>query len=213
MILIHGLYMNSLCMRPLGRRLRRANFRVRYFVYPTLRRGPRDSARALLAMCETLAAGEVYLVAHSLGGLLLRHLPALSAYPPATRMLTLATPHRGSAVVRRLSAGHGRWLFGRSLEAGLLGDLPAWPAHWELGSLAGIRAVGVGCLLKLLDEPCDGTITVAETLLDGMRDHICLPRSHANMLFCPEVAAQVQCFLNRGCFAPQAHTLGGIMAG
>jgi len=186
---------------------------VRYFVYPTLCCATRDSADALLEMLRSLTDSEVYLVGHSLGGLVLRHLPALTDQIPATRMLTLATPHQGSSVVRRLSAGPGRWLFGKSLDAGLLGGLPVWPAHWELGSLAGTQAAGVGCLLKLLDEPCDGTITVAETLLDGMRDHICLPRSHANMLFCPEVAAQVQCFLNRGCFAPQAHTLGGIMAG
>jgi len=213
-ILIHGLYMNSLCMRPLGRRLRRAGFRVEYFVYPTMRRSLCDSAGALLDFIHARAAGgEVHLVGHSLGGLLLRHLPAVTDRCPARRMVTLAAPHRGSAVVRRLSAGHGRLLFGRSLDAGLLGSLPPWPRDWQLGSLAGTQPAGVGCLLRLVHEPSDGTITVSETVCEGMADHVCVPRSHANMLLCPQVAAQIQCFLGQGRFALQADTLSDIMAG
>lgn len=212
-VLIHGLFVKSFCMRPLGRKLRREGFRVVYFNYPSLRRSPRQNARALRDFILALETPEVHLVAHSLGGLVVRHLAEYVHELPPGRVVTLATPHQGSEVVSRLSRTVLRRVFGLSLEAGLLGGLPPWPAQRELGSLAGTRAVGIGQLVGGTEAVSDGTISLAETQLEGMRDHVQVSRSHADMLLSQEVAEQVLNFLNQGVFASRSAALGDIIPG
>ena len=46
----------------------------------------------------------------------------------------------------------------------------------------------------------DGTVAVAETRLDGARDHIIMPTTHTGMLISRNVAEQIGSFLRRGEF-------------
>lgn len=103
-------------------------------------------------------------------------------------------------MARKLGAGRLRFILGHSLERGLLGDLPPWPADRELGSIAGTLNAGLGWLFGPAPAPADGTVTVAETRLAGMRDHICLPVSHTGILLSPLVAEQAGAFLATGQF-------------
>ena len=68
------------------------------------------------------------------------------------------------------------------MEGGLLGDAPPWTAVNHLGSIAGTLNIGFGLLFPGMLEPSDGMITVVETQLPGMADHICLLVSHMQML-------------------------------
>ena len=199
-VLVHGLYMHGACMALLARRLARQGYRTRLFTYPSLRQPLADSTLALAAQVQSAETPVVHLVAHSMGGLLLRHLLAGAPALPPGRVVTLGTPHQGSCVARRLGAGRLRFMLGHSLEQGLLGDLPSWRAGRELGSLAGMLNIGLGRLFGPMPAPADGTVTVAETCLTGMSDHICLPVSHLGMLLSPPVAAQVSAFLATGRF-------------
>jgi len=52
-----------------------------------------------------------------------------------------------------------------------------------------------------LPLPNDGTISVAETRVPGMRDHIELPVSHSGMVFSRIVAHEVCAFLRDGRFS------------
>lgn len=199
-VVLHGLYMSRLFMAPLGGRLGDAGYRVVYFSYPTLGRRPADNARMLAARVEALEAPVVHFVAHSLGGAVVRHLAACWPTLPPGRVVTLGTPHAGSRVAAALRQRGPGWLLGRSVDQGLLGDLPPWPAGRELGSLAGTLNVGVGRLLADLPEPADGTVAVAETCFPGMADHCCLPVTHTGLLVSPAVAGQVCAFLASGRF-------------
>jgi hypothetical protein len=58
----------------------------------------------------------------------------------------------------------------------------------------------VGRLLTSFDGDNDGTVAVAETRLDGAKDHICMPVSHTNMLLSSDVVDQAVAFLKRGEF-------------
>jgi hypothetical protein len=91
-------------------------------------------------------------------------------------------------------------MLGHSVVGGLLDGAPPWSGERELGSLAGTVNMGLGRLVTRLPDPADGSVTVAETRLPGMADHICLPVSHTTMLFAPAVAAQVCAFFAGGRF-------------
>ena len=188
-------------MMPLARRLRQAGFHTLIFNYPSLRYAPADNARRLATRITIGAAATVHYVAHSLGGLVVRHLLADhgTTLPPG-RTVTLGTPHQGSSAASNLCHIGLRFGLGRSIDRGLLGNVPPWPAARELGSLAGDSTVGAGRLFGNLPKPNDGTVAVAETYCEGMTDHVCLPVNHTQMLFSAEVAAQVIAFLQTGRF-------------
>ena len=116
-------------------------------------------------------------------------------------MVTLATPHQGSQAAQAIAkTALGRRLLGRSVEQGLLGDVPAWPDQRVLGVIAGSQGIGLGRFLARLDLPHDGTVAAAETELSAAADRILLPVSHFGGLFSREVADQAIYFLRQGRF-------------
>jgi pimeloyl-ACP methyl ester carboxylesterase len=206
-VLIHGLYLHGLSLGLLAHRLRRAGYRTVLFSYPSLRNSVPASAQALAERVAALDTPRVHFVAHSLGGLIVRHLLISTAAVPPGRTVTLGTPHQGSRVARLLSGGKLKGLLGRGIEQALLDPPTAWPAGRELGSLAGTLNVGLGRLFSV-PAPADGTVTVAETRSPGMTDHVCVPVSHTGLLFSARVAEQVRSFLDTGRFrhSPSART-------
>ncbi|MGH8512645.1 MAG: esterase/lipase family protein, partial [Gammaproteobacteria bacterium] len=183
------------------RQLTGAGFSTRQFSYPSVRVSPAVAARLLGDFVADIEAPVVHYVAHSLGGLVLRHFFNGHSELHPGRVVTLATPHQGSRAAQAL-ANHplGRRLLGRSIEQGLLGDVPAWPDHRALGVIAGSGGIGLGRFLARLDLPHDGTVAAAETELSAATDRITLPVSHFGGLFSRDVADQVIYFLREGRF-------------
>ncbi len=202
-VLIHGLFTNGVEMGPLHRRLGRAGFSPRRFSYPSVGMSPVRAARLLAEFVAGIEAPVVHYIAHSLGGLVLRHFLHGDADGRPGRAVTLATPHEGSRTARVLAeTALGRRLLGRSIEQGLLGDVPAWPDGRALGIIAGSRRLGLGRFFARLDRPHDGTVSVIETACGAAVDHIVLPVSHFGGLFSRQVAEQVIHFLRVGRFRP-----------
>lgn len=199
-VLIHGLYMHGAMMIPLARRLRQFGYRIKLFSTPSVRRSPLENAHALAQTVKTLDVPTLHFVAHSLGGIVVWHLFQRSPDQPPGRVVTLGTPFQGSYTARTINAGRLRFVLGRSVEQGLLDRCPSWPFDQQLGSLAGTLNRGLGRLLADVPVPCDGSVSVAETCIPGMTDHICLPVSHTGMLFAPSVADQIHGFLTTGRF-------------
>lgn len=207
MVLIHGLWVNGMDMSLLRHRLSNRGFAPAQFSYHSIGDTPRANAVALNAFVAELGAPAVHFVAHSLGGLVLRHL--FHEYPgqPPGRVVTLGTPHAISSAARSLSRWlPGRLMLGRSVDGGLLGGAPSWDGKRELGSLAGTIPIGLGMVLPGIPAPNDGTVAVEETRLRGMADHLVLPVSHFGMLFSRRVAYQVGYFLRQGRFDRNAGT-------
>lgn len=200
-VLLHGLWCNQRIMGPLARRLGQCGFRVARFDYPTVRRSPEQNAAALSRWLQGQQAERVHFVAHSLGGLILCHLLARFSHPPVGRTVLLGTPLRGSdSAARLVKLGLGQRLLGGSLEQGLLGDVPPWPAEAELGVIAGTVRLGFGILLGALTTRSDGAVAVRETQHPRVADHLQLRTSHTGLLFSPAVARQVCTFLETGHF-------------
>ena len=188
-------------MSLLRKRLVDAGYMTRRFSYHGVRSTPVENALALQSFAETVINPVIHYVCHSLGGLVVRHL--FHNYPERApgRVVTLGTPHTGSCAVRSLiQLAPVRPLFGRSIHQGLLGNAPPWRGTHELGIIAGTVRFGLGLLVPGIPEPNDGTVTVSETMLAGMTDHVTVPTSHTGMLFSRAVADQTIHFMRNGHF-------------
>jgi len=200
-VFIHGLWMPGFDMALLRRRVQKCGYNVQQFHYSTVRKTPYEAAIKLYEFLQKIEAGPTHIVAHSLGGLVVRHL--LYLYPDQVdgKVITLGTPHRGSQIAEIfMHTRIGRTLLGKSIEQGLLGQVPPWEANQKLGIIAGEGRMGVGRFFKHNKEPFDGTVAVSETKLEGMSDHITINCSHSGLLFNKTVAKQVCNFLEHGYF-------------
>ena len=202
-VLLHGLWMNGLELSLLRWRLSRLGYATSRFSYATVRHPIISSEPRLRAHVEQVSASTsvIHFVAHSLGGLLLRHYFCQYQDHIAGKVVTLASPHQGSVVATRLQH---HWLWGRALggsvEQALLGDVPAWQGRVPLGVLAGNIPMGMGRLLGGVPGDNDGTVALAETPLEGMSDYKVLPETHISMLISPRVVAEIHHFLQTAKF-------------
>ena len=207
-ILVHGIWLNGAEMWRLRHYLTAAGYICHTFKYSSLRASPEESAQRLNQFIKTINAPVKHLVCHSLGGVVALHL--FDKYPiqKPGRIVFLGTPVNGSNVARRLySTRFTRWMLGRSVEHGLLGDRPVWMKWRDLGVIAGTLPIGVGMVVGGLDAPHDGTVAVDETYLGGATDFITMPVSHTGLLLSEAVAIQVVTFLRAGKFGDEVTNL------
>ena len=200
-ILIHGLWMHGIVLRPYQRWLRRAGFVADRFSYPSWRNGLADNVGLLSRYVNAVPGAVIHLVAHSLGGLVVLQMLAQDADPRIRRIVLLGTPyascHCGLAVGQLPVLGR---LLGHTFADWFSRPPPALPPATEIGVIAGTRRISFGRLIPGLARPNDGLVAVAETRIAAARDSIALPVSHAGMLVSRCCAGQVAHFLRAGCF-------------
>jgi pimeloyl-ACP methyl ester carboxylesterase len=202
-VFVHGLWMSGHESLLLRARLRRAGgYSTHVFHYASVRAPIARSAADLRAALAALDAPMVHLIGHSLGGLVI--LRALQGHPlaPPGRVVFLGTPSGGSRAARVLGATRlGRALLGRAMaEELLVARVRRWDLERPLGIIAGTTNAGLGRLLLSFGEANDGTVTVAETKLEGASGHLCLPVTHSTLLFSARVAQATADFLEHGTF-------------
>lgn len=193
-ILVHGLWVPAAVMTPLAARLAAHGYRCHLFSYP-------GRSRPMPAHAERLARyargiGPAHFVGHSLGGLVA--VEALESHRDvdARSVVLLGTPARGSFAARRLAQlGWGEWFLGATQPLWPESRVTRWTRPEPLGVIAGTMPVGLGRLFGALPGPNDGVVRVAETEVEGMRDHIALKVGHSAMLLSARVAAQIEMFL------------------
>lgn len=202
-VLVHGLWMRGwLDMALLRHRLSERGFHCHQYSYPSRAYDLAEQATRLQQFLQTEVPGSpVHLVGHSLGGLvclaLFHHFPQQRP----GRIVTLGTPHSPSYVAQQLAESPlGRWLMGKS-DSGLLMEEPyPVPPGREVGAIAGTMDLGFGWWVGGIPSVGDGTVTVAETQLAGLTDHLILPTNHMGLLTSAEAADQVAVFLEKGRF-------------
>lgn len=216
MILIHGLHQAPFIMRPMARRMQAQGFDTYQYGYRSMRDGIKTNSARLNNWLEANHHPDqlLDLVAHSLGGLIVRDF--IYNYPQwqIGRCVTLGTPHNGSVCadyIWQLTPA----IIGKSYENALDGTVAPLPEHIDLGVIAGNKPQGLGQpflhyhnrkLRKsgtaLSDELLahDGTVYVSETKLDAASDHLIMPVTHTGMLINKDVAWQTAHFLQHGQF-------------
>ena len=200
-VLIHGMYLGAWTMAWLATRLRAQGWCSCRFSNPTVRRSLANSVQPLQHLLSRVDTPVVHMVAHSLGGLLIRHLFHRFPNQRPGRVVTLGTPHQASHVAEALAARPwSRWILGRCGREVLLEAAPPWTGSHELGVIAGTLGMGIGRMVPHLPVPNDGTVAVAETRLFQATDWVSLPVTHTGMLLSAQVAEQVHAFLASGRF-------------
>jgi pimeloyl-ACP methyl ester carboxylesterase len=206
-ILVHGIWAHGVTMVMMKYRLQKEyGFDVHLFNYPSVTGSLDDNARRLSDFIRDLGLDATHIIGHSLGGVIALRMYAIDADAVPGRVVCIGSPLTGSRAAEFLSKQD--WaepILGESLPAGVVHEAAnAWASHVcakrDVGSIAGTMSMGVGRLLTSFDGENDGTVAVAETRLDGAKDHICLPVSHTNMLLSSDVVDQAVAFLKRGEF-------------
>ena len=204
-ILGHGLWVTSVVMRPLARRVERCGFQAGLCNYHSLSQTIQSAADAVIQCVRQQAGKRVHLVGHSLGGLLI--LQALQDEPALSdgRGGVVGCRGKGGVVASRGYRREGsRWLVGRGAEGRLAWGGAGWHGSQQLGVIAGKRPVGVGRALGGLEGPNDGTVTVAETRLQGCTESLLVNTTHTGLVCRGDVTQAVCRFLQAGRFGAGA---------
>lgn len=210
-VLLHGIWSHGVGMFVIRRQLEREyGLDVHYFNYPSLKGTLDHNAAALYRFVDRLGKDGVHIIGHSLGGVVALRMLATRDDAPAGRIVCLGSPLTGSRAAEFLDRQD--WadgLLGATLPQGVLeASANDWGSHVcaerDVGVIAGNVPLGVGRIVTTFDGPNDGTVAVAETRLDGTRDHLVMPVSHRGMVVSRRVADQAWAFLKRGEFLRSA---------
>ncbi len=146
----------------------------------------------------------LHFVAHSLGAIITRLILAKFRPKQLGRVVLLGPPNNGSQLVDfakrfkffdRVYGPAGQQL---GTKDELIRQLPA--PDYDVGVIAGDRSVDLLFSWFLLSGANDGKLTVEETKLAGMKDHIILHATHTFMPSNANVLKQVVYFLENGKF-------------
>lgn len=207
-VLLHGLFRSSAAMKPLEWYLEYGGYQVVNQGYDSVAAPIEALAESSvgdgIARCQELAPSRIHFVTHSLGGVLVRQYASVHSLPPQTRVVMLGPPNQGSQVADYYA--DLEWFENFRPEAiNQLGKgeasvpLKLGPVDFELGVIAG-NLRGSTWLPGFPDQPSDGTVSVAETVVPGMMDFLQMPVLHTFMIWNPLVWDQAVYFLREGAF-------------
>ncbi|WGR91519.1 alpha/beta fold hydrolase [Bradyrhizobium sp. ISRA443] len=207
-VLLHGISRTARSFRRMELALQAAGFVTLNLDYDS-RRKPLDALAEDIHPAVELFAGDlggsVHFVCHSMGGLLARVYLARHRPLRLGRVVMLGTPNGGSEIADRLKnlvayraffGPAGQQLVTRR-DAATSAMLP--PIDYATGIIAGNRSIypitSIG-----LPRPHDGRVSIVNTKLDGMADHIVVRASHPWLVRHREAIMQTIAFLQEGKF-------------
>jgi pimeloyl-ACP methyl ester carboxylesterase len=207
-VLLHGIAVTARVFGKMQRALEAAGYATLNLGYASRRKGLQALAEDIHPAVELFAdglTGSVHFVCHSMGGLLAR--VYLAKYRPQRlgRVVMLGTPNAGSEIAdllknlapyRALFGPAGQQLVTRR-DAATHALLPA--VDYPVGIIAGNRSI-YPITAVLLPRPHDGRVSVANTKLDGMVDHVVIPTAHPWLVRNERAIEQTLAFLKGGKF-------------
>ncbi|CAN7359668.1 alpha/beta fold hydrolase [Bradyrhizobium sp. LjRoot220] len=208
-VLLHGISRTHRSFRKMQAAIEAAGF-------ATLNAGYASRHHALEALAEGIhpaiaqftadTQGQIHFVGHSMGGLLARIYIAQHRPQHLGRVVMLGTPNGGSELADRLKnvTLYRAWFgpAGQQLvterDAATCALFPA--VDYPVGIIAGNRSVDPTSSL-FLPKPHDGRVSVENTKLDGMADHIVIGTSHPLLPTNKLAIGQTIAFLSDGGFS------------
>ena len=207
MFLVHGVLRSPASLSKIDEALRAKGFRTYNFGYSSRKETVKGITRRMHREVTRVAGRDIEsisFVTHSFGTIVVRHYLAHHSVKKIGRFVMIAPPNKGSEWARILGKlPLYNWAMGIAGEKVQVVEqsLPKImePPPCEFGVIAGGTGVGIG-LNPLLRGDDDGTVTVAETKLDGMKDFIQVKGQHSTLLVQKKVIDNVIAFLEEGAF-------------
>ena len=209
-VLLHGISRTALSFRKMQLALERAGFATLNLDYESRRKALEGLAEDIDPAIQRFADrinGSVHFVCHSMGGLLARVYIARHRPKHLGRVVMLGTPNSGSEIAERLkNFGVYRAFFGPAgqqlgtrRDAAIDALFP--PVDYPVGIIAGNRSI-YPIASRFLPRPHDGRVSIANTKLEGMADHVVVAASHPWLVRNSVAIAQTIAFLREGKFNP-----------
>jgi pimeloyl-ACP methyl ester carboxylesterase len=211
-ILLHGISRTSRSFRKMQAAIEAAGFATLNLGYASRRKPLELLAEDIHPPIERFAAGiggSIHFVGHSMGGLLVRVYLARHRPERLGRVVMLGTPNGGSEIADRLKAFTAyRAFFGPAGQQLVTRRQAATEAllpriDYPVGIIAGNRSIDPISSALLLPKPNDGRVSVENTKLQGMADHLVVAASHPWLLRNAVAIEQTIAFLRHGRFAPR----------
>jgi pimeloyl-ACP methyl ester carboxylesterase len=207
-VLLHGISRTTRSFRKMQTALEGSGFATLNQDYASRRKALEALAEDIHPSIQRFADGidgAVHFVGHSMGGLLAR--VYIARYRPKRlgRVVMLGTPNSGSEIADRLKhMGVYRAWFGPAgqqlvtqRDATIAAMFP--PVDYPVGIIAGNRSVDP-IMSTFLPKPHDGRVSVENTRLDGMADHIIVGTSHPWLIRNGRAIEQTITFVRDGSF-------------
>jgi len=201
-VLLHGLARTAASFSSMENALEEVGYKVANVDYSS-RDFPIEMLSDLAVSSGLAECGKAidvtHFVTHSLGGILVRHYLSLNAIDSLGRIVMLAPPNHGSAVVDSLKnvPGVSRFNGPAFLQLGTDENsipMQLGPITAPTGVIAGTQSVNL-FLSIFLDNPDDGKVSVESTRLEGMCAMLTLPVSHPFIMKDETAIAQTLEFL------------------
>lgn len=199
-ILIHALFMKSFTMKILGNKLNKleSNIKIHYFDYKSTKYSDRilQDLDNLIKSFNLSNGDEIFLVGHSMGGLIARLY--LEKYEPQKirGLITMGTPHQGSQLGKFLYNTPFSIFLGTSGKSGIKDNIPEWSGNYNMYCIAGIFNHKLFLNLFNLNnnnDDSDGTVFVKEAILENSTKNIIVPNtSHMQLLFSNDVFYEIK---------------------
>jgi pimeloyl-ACP methyl ester carboxylesterase len=199
-LLLHGMWMGPWAMSWLAHEIGKAGFDTRYLALRSVSDAPEMHVESLAEAIAQLDATKIHLLGHSLGGVIILQYLRGAVDKRVRRALLLGAPALGSDAARQFDQQPWGGMLGASRNLWRSAFPTDIPGNVEVGAVAGDHPFGLGVFFASLEGPNDGAVTVAETKIEGLRDHIVLPVGHSAMLLSSDVATQSISFLRKGTF-------------
>lgn len=204
-ILLHGLARSASSMEKIAQQLAKAGYQVLNIDYPSRAHPIEELAEQAITSALAQCKGKkVNFVTHSMGGILVRQFLSNHHIERLNKVVMLGPPNKGTEVVDKLSNLPGFHFVNG--EAGLqlgTGEMSVpkklGKVNFDLGVIAGTQSINL-LLSSLIPDTDDGKVSVENTKVEGMNDHIEMPTTHVFMMRNEAVIKQIIHYLEYGYF-------------
>lgn len=205
-IFLHGLARTAGSMKAIANAFEKQGFTAINVSYPSRQHSIETLAPLAIeqGLAECPAESVVHFVTHSLGGILVRYYLQHNEVANLGRVVMLAPPNQGSAVVDTYLNVPGFVKINGPAVKQLGTDDNSVPLQldrvdFELGVIAGTKSINPILSLSL-ENPDDGKVSMEKSKVEGMTDFVAVPHSHPYIMKSAAVIEHTLSFINTGRF-------------